>query len=221
MTLAQLETIGIATALASTHFNLDEAARILGMGRTTLLRKVKEHGFREGKTLGMAASTEPMGLVAIELAGIETALAGTGFNVSEAARVLGIGRTTLIRKIKAHGLRQHVVSARASTARASTEKISKRTPKAQRKRKAKQAEFGKCLRCQGVVRSLQGPGRKYSYRRRVEVEIPHDFPTDTCGGCGEIYMNDLEVSELDKRIEQRAHEGLKKKAGKRALELRA
>lgn len=46
----------------------------------------------------------PMRLVDVEKAAIEAALRSTGMNVTRAATLLDIGRTTLYRKMKLYGL---------------------------------------------------------------------------------------------------------------------
>ena len=194
LTLAQLERQAIEAALSHTGFNLDEAARLLGMGRTTLFRRVKDYGFHRTKPL--SPTVAPIGLAELERAAIRAALARAAFNVAEAARLLGIDRTTLIRKVKAHDLRKLLLVGRASEAPS-------RTRAARRKRKAQQLATGKCLRCKSDVQSVRGPGRKHRYRGRVDVAIPDDFPTDTCTGCGEIYLTDRDLSDLEQRIERR------------------
>lgn len=195
MTLAELERIGIEAALASTGFNIDEAARILGISRTTLFRRVKEYGLRERPL--EKASAEPVELAELEAAAIETALARAQFNVAEAARLLGISRTALFRKVKALGLRRSLAMGRAAK-----ENLTERSRAVQAKRKAKQLERGGCLRCGGVVQPMQKPGRVYSYRGRVKVKIPDDFPVDTCTACGAIYMDRKTQDDLELRIEQ-------------------
>lgn len=205
MTLAELERIGIEAALASTDFNLNEAARILGMSRTTLFRRVKEYGLRK-KPLERAASAEPMALAELESAAIDAALARAQFNVSEAARLLGIGRTTMIRKVNALGLRESVALGRAAEEeKRKEENPPARAPAIQRRSKAKLARGG-CLSCGGVVQPMQGPDRVYSYRGRVKVKIPDDFPVDTCVDCGAIYMDRKAHDDLERRIEQRVRE---------------
>lgn len=72
------------------------------------------------------------------------------------------------------------------------------TPPAPKSR-ATQLEFQACTSCGGVVRLMKGPGRTYLYRGR-RVRIPEDFPTETCVGCGEIYMSDRETIALEERI---------------------
>lgn len=78
-----------------------------------------------------------------------------------------------------------------------------------------QLGFEMCGGCGGVVRLKDGPGRIYWYRGRREVEIPGDFPTETCAGCGEIYMTDKEAEALEGRIEKTLAKKRRNRAGKR------
>jgi len=48
MRLSDLESAGIEAALMATRMNLTEAARILGIGRTTIYRKIKLYGIQRG-----------------------------------------------------------------------------------------------------------------------------------------------------------------------------
>jgi len=50
-------------------------------------------------------TARPVRLEDLERVAIEAALANTGSNMMRTARVLGIGRTTLYRKIKLYGIR--------------------------------------------------------------------------------------------------------------------
>ncbi len=56
MTLAELEKTYIRKALEVCNRNHTEAARRLGISRSTLWRKLKEHGMEEGSP---SPSTEP------------------------------------------------------------------------------------------------------------------------------------------------------------------
>src|SRR5688572_26003302 len=214
MTLDELERQAVEAALASTGFNLNAAAALLGMGRTTLARKVQLYGLRRKP---LSTTTPPMALADLERAAMEAALVSTRCNVAEAARRLGISRSTLIRKVKAHGVCKAALLARAvnETPAARRAPTAHLTPAVRRKRKARQLASGKCLRCRSPVRSVQGPGRKYRYRGKIDVVIPDDFPTDTCMGCGELYLTDRDVSELELLVERRVHEARTRKQGTR------
>lgn len=65
---------------------------------------------------------------------------------------------------------------------------------------SKQLSVGVCGSCGGVVRMMKGPGRSYEFRGS-KVMIPQDFATETCVGCGEVYVTDREAEALEQRLE--------------------
>jgi transcriptional regulator with PAS, ATPase and Fis domain len=130
--LAALERRTILKAMSETAGDKRAAARILGIGKTTLRRKLKEYGFeaplklvsadivstpREtariipnapAKTIETviesAKHADTLPLDAIEKTAILTAMEETENDRQLVAKKLGIGRTTLYRRLKEYGI---------------------------------------------------------------------------------------------------------------------
>lgn len=54
-----------------------------------------------------------------------------------------------------------------------------------------------CVECGGAVRKVTGPGRHYDLDGRVRVDLPDDFATKDCDGCGERYMSLDDVRAIE------------------------
>jgi len=128
--LAAIERRTILTAVRKGGNDKNLAARMLGIGKTTLYRKLKEYGFDAPSTSVSAdiasppekprvipnapanaietigTDTGPLEAIerAIEKTAILTAMQETENDRQLVARMLGIGRTTLYRRLKEYGV---------------------------------------------------------------------------------------------------------------------
>jgi transcriptional regulator of acetoin/glycerol metabolism len=117
--MAELAKSSILNALAELNGDKAEAARLLGIGKTTLYRKLKDYsvigavfnvtdlppvcrntqiGFLYDGKVHVRNQIVPM--AELEKSSILNALAELNGDKAEAARLLGIGKTTLYRKLK-------------------------------------------------------------------------------------------------------------------------
>src|SRR5579859_1939413 len=106
----KLESQAIMNALVQTGGDTTLTARLLGIGRTTVYRRVEQ--YQLGEHLRPAPQLpEPQAVVLLtelESQAIANALAHTGGNAALTARLLGIGRTTVYRRVKQYQLGEHL-----------------------------------------------------------------------------------------------------------------
>lgn len=60
----------------------------------------------------------------------------------------------------------------------------------------------RCSECGSEIRLVTGPGRTRELTRGVPLQIPSDFPTPVCSGCGEEYMIPEVSDPLDLHLRQ-------------------
>lgn len=63
--------------------------------------------------------------------------------------------------------------------------------------------FG-CIECGGDVCQVTGPGRRYHLDDRVWVDLPDDFVTRVCDGCGEQYTQLDDIQAIERLAEEAA-----------------
>lgn len=106
--LKSIEKFIISKTLLQTRYNKMETATLLGIGRTTLYEKIKEHDINEVLNISFLDLNFPdfntVNLKEVEKATIEKALLDTRWKKTKTAELLGIGRTTLYEKIKKYNL---------------------------------------------------------------------------------------------------------------------
>jgi uncharacterized protein with PIN domain len=56
--------------------------------------------------------------------------------------------------------------------------------------------------CNGEVSMESGPERDYEIREGVYFQIPENFPTATCSECGEVYLDNEELEQLEKLYQE-------------------
>jgi DNA-binding NtrC family response regulator len=86
--------------------NVIESGLILSGGKTVLPEHIADRLMPQAASLKPQASDEGATLAEVEKSHLEAALRKTGGNQSQAARLLGVSRATLIYRMKKHGLAQ-------------------------------------------------------------------------------------------------------------------
>ena len=107
LSLAEVERLALVRALDAERWNLSGASRRLGIGRTTLYRKLARHGLSEDPSvmgyepeLGRAAALPEGPLELIERVAIERAVEAAAGNLARASRVLGLSRSALYNRLR-------------------------------------------------------------------------------------------------------------------------
>ena len=110
--LDEVERQAVLGTLAHTRGDLVAASYLLGVGRTTLYRKVKEYGvnlheYHAGDPAAAApGAPTPEPISEVEKRAILETLEHTKGDMVAAAYLLGIGRTTLYRKLREYGIKR-------------------------------------------------------------------------------------------------------------------
>jgi DNA-binding NtrC family response regulator len=131
--LGAIEKRAILTAVREAGNDKNLAARMLGIGKTTLYRKLKEYGCDAPSTLASSDTvsspqrtipnapaengtvTDSAQLESIEKTAILSAMAEAENDRQLVAQMLGIGRTTLYRRLKEYGVpRSHCSRTKAA-----------------------------------------------------------------------------------------------------------
>jgi len=107
------ERHALVRALDENDGNVQAAADALGLKKSTMYRHLVTHGIpRPQQRLPLRGELGdylkldgPVSLEAYERAALERALRDAGGNLSDAAKLLGVGRNTMYRKCRAAGMR--------------------------------------------------------------------------------------------------------------------
>jgi transcriptional regulator of acetoin/glycerol metabolism len=104
--LAAYERSAILRALAESGGEVPAAAKLLGEGKSTLYRRMQILRIPKGtpEPGSFLVIAGPPTLEAYERAALERARAEAGGDIQAAAKLLGIGKSTMYRKVERHGI---------------------------------------------------------------------------------------------------------------------
>ena len=68
-----------------------------------------------------------------------------------------------------------------------------------------------CVVCGGDVFGRRGSGRMFEYERGISIEIPPSIVVPTCHECGEMYLSEELLDEVDRRLERQGKGTMKRK----------
>jgi transcriptional regulator of acetoin/glycerol metabolism len=106
LSLAAYERSAILRALAETGGNVLAAARLMGESRSALYRHIRALGIPRGvpEPSSYLVLDGPPSLAAYERAALERAMAEAGGDIQAAAKLLGVGKSTMYRKVERYGI---------------------------------------------------------------------------------------------------------------------
>jgi transcriptional regulator of acetoin/glycerol metabolism len=106
LSLEHYERMAILGALAEGGGNVLAAARLMGESKSALYRHIRALGIPRGvpEPGSYLVIDGPSTLEAYERAALERAMAEAGRDIQAAAKLLGIGKSTMYRKVERHGI---------------------------------------------------------------------------------------------------------------------
>ena len=109
LSLRSYERMAVRRALAESEGRVPAAAGLLGIGQSTMYRRMGALGVQGGDTRPapedpLQAAGEPLSFEAYEKAALTRALAEAHGHKVSAAKLLGIGKSTMFRKLARHGI---------------------------------------------------------------------------------------------------------------------
>jgi transcriptional regulator of acetoin/glycerol metabolism len=113
LSLEAYERMALLRALDECDYHIGDAATLLVLSKATMYRKLVEHGIPRRapgarNTMRVRAwylpTREPVTLAGYERLALGRALGAAGGSVSAAGHLLGVSRSTMFRKVRAHGV---------------------------------------------------------------------------------------------------------------------